>query len=164
VRSVHELGHLVHRFWWMLRAKPPPPADEAWACEQLRPAEAALWRRQHPVDRRHTLAVAHRLLTERPDAPEWVVAAALLHDVGKAEAPLGVPGRTVATVLELCGARSAPGRLGRYLSYAERGAELLESAGAAPEVVAWARQHHEAPSSWTVPAEWGQALVAADRA
>lgn len=164
MRSLAELGHLARRFWWSARATPPSPADEAWACGQLRPSEAALWRRQHPLDRRHTVAVARALLAARPGAPRWVVEAALLHDVGKAEAWLGVGGRTAATVLELCRVRSAPGRLGRYLAYPRRGAELLAAAGARPEVVAWAGEHHEAASSWTVPREWGEALAAADRA
>jgi len=164
VRSLGEVGHLARRFWWSVRATPPSPDDEAWACQHLAPAEAELWRRQHPLDRRHTLAVARSLLAAHPEAPAWVVEAALLHDVGKVEAGLGVPGRTLATVLELCRVRSAPGALGRYLTYTGRGAELLAGVGAAPEVVAWAREHHEPPSAWSVPHEWGEALAAADRA
>ncbi|MPY93760.1 MAG: HD domain-containing protein [Acidimicrobiia bacterium] len=164
MRSVGELGHLARRFCWTLRATPPTAEDEAWACARLRPGEAALWQAQHPLDRRHTVAVAHRVVaTAGPGAPPWVLSAALLHDVGKAEAPMGVLGRTVATVLELVGARTAPGKLGRYLAYSERGAELLAEVGSDPEVVAWAREHHEPPERWTVPRAWGEALAAADR-
>lgn len=163
MRTVGELGHLARRCWWTLRAAPPSAAEEAWACDRMSAEEAELWSRQHPLDRRHTVAVARQLVAEHPEAPGWVVEAALLHDVGKTEAPLGVPGRVLATVLELAGVRSAPGRLGRYLAYPARGAELLAAAGAAAEVAAWAREHHEPPSAWSVPVEWGTALAAADR-
>lgn len=189
MRSLGEVRHLARRFWWTVRATPPPPEDDAWAAAQLGPGAAALWLRQHPLDRRHTVAVARRVLDpewraavlsgDRANgdgggvavqggagghAPPWVVEAALLHDVGKAEARMGAGGRTLATVLELAGARSAPGTVGRYLRYPQRGAELLAAAGARPEVVAWAREHHEPPGAWTVPRRWGALLVAADEA
>ncbi len=164
MRTTGELGHLAHRFWWTLRATPPPAEDDAWAEARLPAPLAALWSAQHPLDRRHTVAVARQVdAVAGPDAPVWVQQAALLHDVGKADAPLGVVGRTVATVLELARVRWAPGRLGRYLHYTEGGATSLAAAGASDEVVAWAREHHEPAECWTVPVEWGQVLVDADR-
>lgn len=181
MRTVGELGHLVRRAGWTLRARAAfgPAADrssaeeEAWACAWLSGSEAALWRAQHPLDRRHAVVVARRVAPapgaagpggDRGDEPAWLVPAALLHDVGKAEAPLGLLGRTVATLAELVGLRRAPGVLGRYLRYPERGAELLAGAGSRPEVVAWAREHHHRPDEWTLPPRWAQALAAADRA
>jgi putative nucleotidyltransferase with HDIG domain len=172
VRTLGEAGHLARRFWWTLRATPPSAEDDAWACAQLAPAQAALWRAQHGLDRRHTVAVARRVLDAAASAdvaaaggpPSWLVEAALLHDVGKAEARLGVAGRTVATVLELVGVRTAPGAVGRYLRYTERGAELLSGSGARPEVVAWAREHHEPPTRWTLDPRWAGLLAAADHA
>ena len=180
MRTVGELGHLARRAWWTLRvstavgpAADRPGDDEAWACAWLSGREAALWRAQNPLDRRHTVAVARRVAPaagaggpriERRDAPAWLVPAALLHDVGKSDAPLGLLGRTVATLAELVGVRRAPGALGRYLRYPERGAELLAAAGSRAEVVAWAREHHQPPGCWTLPPLWARVLAAADRA
>ena len=99
-----------------------------------------------------------------PDAPppRWVLAAALLHDVGKTEADLAMPGRVVAALLTLVGVSTAPGRLGRYLRYPSLGGALLETAGSDPRVIAWATQHHWSPPQWTLPPQWALALAAAD--
>ena len=93
----------------------------------------------------------------------WLVAAGLLHDVGKTSAQLGVIGRSAATVLELLGVGSAPGRLGRYLHYPVAGAAALQRAGSDPRVVAWAGEHHLGAARWTVPASAGELLARADR-
>ena len=111
------------------------------------------------------MAVARLVSTCAPpdtQPPQWVLAAALLHDIGKTAADLAVPGRVVAALLTLVGASTAPGRLGRYLRYPSLGRALLEAAGSDPQVVAWAAQHHWSPAQWTLPAQWAQALAAAD--
>jgi len=59
-------------------------------------------------------------------------------------------------------APGARGRVGRYLAHDEIGAGLLGSAGSEPLPVAWAREHHLPADRWTVPAEVGAALRAAD--
>lgn len=182
--------HLVRRFTVALTASPPSAADEAWALSWLSDAERLLWSSQATRDRRHTVAVARAVLADVPAATavgadadpdreaacraltEWVVPAALLHDVGKAEAPLGVTGRVVATVVELLGGgRLGPrlaerdgriGTFGRYLDYPARGACTLERAGSHPLVSAWAREHHLPPYRRTVPDPWASRLAAAD--
>jgi hypothetical protein len=167
-----ELPHLARRFDAALRPVAPSEGDERWAAGWLSEAETALWRSQPTVDRAHTIAVARRVIAARAggdesasEAPRWLIAAALLHDVGKAEAHLGVAGRTLATALELVGVRRAPGRLGRYLRYTELGASRLAAVDADDRVVAWAREHHRPPGRWsgTVPAEQATLLAAADR-
>jgi hypothetical protein len=164
-RRWRELAHLAGRFARSVRPPTVPDEDVAWARAWLRPAEMALWSAQAPVDRVHSVAVARAAVrgASTDGAPPWLAPAALLHDVGKVDAGLGALGRAVATVLELVGVHRAPGRLGRYLRYPETGAERLAAAGAAPEVVAWAREHHLPPASWTVPAPWAARLAAADR-
>jgi putative nucleotidyltransferase with HDIG domain len=171
-RGVGELPHLARRFVASVRARPPSDDDERWAVGWLSAAEAELWRSQAAVDRAHTIAVARRVLEacggtgeDGAPVPRWQMAAALLHDVGKAEARLGVAGRTTATVLELVGVRRAPGRLGRYLHYTEVGAVRLAAVGADERVVAWAREHHRPPARWSAVVPDGEALVlaAADR-
>lgn len=164
-RSFSQLTHLARRFVHGFEVSPPGAEDEAWVASRLAPAELALWRAQAPTDRRHSLAVA-RLVADRSgsETPTWVVAAALLHDVGKADAPLGPCGRALATVLELAGIRRAPGSVGRYLTYQGQGAEMLRAVGADERVAAWARDHHRAERSWDVPLHWGRVLRTADDA
>src|SRR5690606_27671007 len=101
-----------------------------------------------------------------------VVAAALLHDVGKISSGLGPVRRAAATMLGVAvghrrarswaGASGARGRVGRYLTHDEIGARMLRSAGSERLPVAWAREHHLPADRWTVPAEVGAALRAAD--
>ncbi len=55
-------------------------------------------------------------------------------------------------------------RVGQYVVYPELGVDLLRLAGSADEVVAWSRQHHLPEAEWTIPAEWGRLLRAADDA
>ncbi len=164
-----ELGghalHLARRLRATWSARRPGPTEDAWARTWLSAAEWELWQRHRGHDRRHTLAVARLVSTCAPpdtQPPEWVLAAALLHDIGKTAADLAVPGRVVAALLTLVGASTAPGRLGRYLRYPSLGGALLEAAGSDPQVVAWAAQHHWSPAQWTLPAQWAQALAAAD--
>ena len=151
-------AHLVRRFFGSLSPVGPSSDDETWVAGVLLPGELELWRRMAGPDRRHAVGVARRVGT---DAPRPVVAAALLHDVGKVEAGLGTFGRVVATV---AGRRAVArdGRFGRYLRHDAIGAELLRAAGSDPLTIAWAAEHHLPPSRWTVPAEVGAALKAAD--
>jgi hypothetical protein len=157
------LRHLARRFVGSLAPGGPAPDDEAWALSQLVVGEAALWRRMSAPDRRHAVGVARRVAGALPAPERPVLAAALLHDVGKVESRLGTFGRVGATVVGLTGGRQvAVGRVGRYLRHDEIGAGLLAAAGSDPLTVAWAREHHMPPERWTVPAAVGQALKAAD--
>ena len=93
---------------------------------------------------------------------DFSVGDVFLHDVGKTVSGLGLPGRVVATVAGMAGKDDLSTRVYRYLQHAELGAQLLEEAGSDPLTVAWAREHHLPPDRWTVPAEVGTALKAAD--
>ena len=157
-----KLVHLARRLVASLRAVGSTGADDSFARSWLNDAEFALWQRQRPVDRRHSAGVARHVAGDAEGAPRWVMAAALLHDVGKVTADLGVAGRVLAAVLKLAGMRRAPGALGRYLRYPEAGAELLSEAGSDAFVVAWSAQHHLPPASWTVPPPWAEVLARAD--
>jgi hypothetical protein len=166
------LTHLVRRFAGSLRPGGPSAADEAWAVAWLGDGERALWRRMGGPDRRHAVGVARRVVATLDVPPERpVVAAALLHDVGKVDAGLGTFGRVVATVAAAVAGRrrggtrrwpASGGRLARYLRHDAIGATLLHQAGADPLTVAWAREHHLPPDRWTVPAAVAQVLKAAD--
>ena len=167
------LGHLVRRFFGSLRPGGPPPADDAWAVDRMTPAEAGLWRRMSAADRRHALVVARRVdVTLGRAATRPVLAAALLHDVGKIDSGFGPVGRAAATVAGMVGGHDVArqwrgrdglaGRVGRYLCHDEIGAELLAGAGSDTLTIAWAREHHLPPERWTVAPEVGAALKAAD--
>ena len=124
-------------------------------------------------DRRHAISVARRVLAalgSRADRP--VLAAALLHDMGKTACGLGTLGRVVATLAGLVARdraqawSSATGikrRIAIYLSHPELGADQLAQAGSDPLTVAWAREHHLSEGAWSVPIEVGRALRAADQ-
>lgn len=109
------------------------------------------------ADRRHAVGVARQV----GDQPRAVLAAALLHDVGKVESGLGTFTRVGATVLGM-GSRQWGGRLGAYLRHDELGAALLERVASDPLTIAWAREHHLPEARWTVPLDIGRALMAAD--
>lgn len=166
-------GHLVRRFLGSLRPGGPRPRDVAWVADRLLPGELAVWTAMPGPDRRHSAAVARRVAEALgPEVPRPVLAAALLHDVGKTAVRLRTPGRVVATLVAAAvgreraagwsGRRGPAGRVGRYLRHDEGGAELLASVGSDPLTVAWAREHHRPRSSWTVPPAFADALQAAD--
>ena len=159
--SARHLSHLVSRFFGSLRPGGPTAADDAWATAALLPGEVVLWRRMSGADRRHAVGVARRAeaaLGDRATRP--VLAAALLHDVGKVDSGLGPVRRALATVAGMAAGHSAAerwserrgavGRTGRYLCHDRLGADMLRAAGSDPLTVAWAGEHHLDPARWTV--------------
>jgi hypothetical protein len=172
---VAPFAHLARRGLSSALPLGPSPSGEAWALEQLQPDEQALWRRMSRQDRRHAVAVARRVagaLGERATRP--VLAAALLHDVGKVEAGLGTYRRVIATLSAMAVGHDAATiaawtrttgftrKVGLYLQHDRLGADLLALAGSDPLTIAWAREHHRPEGDWTVPAAIGRALRAAD--
>jgi len=158
------MGHLLHlgrRLLGALRPRRLGPGEQAEAAALLRLGEARLFWRQSPGDQRHALGCARAVLARAPHRPD-LARAALLHDVGKAAAQLGVAGRVLATSLSLL-RLPTPGRWGDYLAHAARGADELETAGADFLVVAYARHHHgNRPPE--IPAHDWELLAQADRA
>jgi hypothetical protein len=173
-----KLAHLSGRFARALWPSPPRPADTAWAETVLSPAAFSQWTLQPGHDRRHTVLVARAVesqLAGTPYAgdPRWL-AAALLHDIGKLDARLGVYGRVVATVSGAVGGAGAAEawsgkrgftrRVGLYLRHPELGARRIRLAGGPEEAARWAAAHHDR-SAWDalpIPAPVVVALAAAD--
>jgi hypothetical protein len=111
-------------------------------------------------------------------ARQEVVAAALLHDVGKVESSFGTFARAAVTFMAIGFGRSRlvrwagdgpvsgrpklRARVGLYLTHDRLGADLLQQAGSKALTVSWAAEHHLAPELWTVDTTIGSALKAAD--
>ena len=92
-------GHLVRRFFGSLAPRRLTADERTWVDTHLSAAEAELWHRAGRADQRHTLGVAQRATAALgDDATDPVVAAALLHDIGKLESGLGTYGRVMATL------------------------------------------------------------------
>jgi hypothetical protein len=113
-----------------------------------------------------------------------VVAAALLHDVGKVEAGLGTWARAGVTFAGMAfgreqlvtwsgaaveaagtaggGVRAWRRRIGLYFLHDRVGADLLREAGSDPLTVAWAGEHHRPPERWSVDRRVADALKLAD--
>lgn len=123
-------GHLVRRFVGSLSRREPVPSEVDWAASWLAPEELALWEAMPVADRRHSLVVARRFVAAEPDAPRDIVAAALLHDVGKTGCGLGTWGRVAATV---AGPRGR--RFRRYHAHEAIGADMAAAAGSTPATV-----------------------------
>jgi putative nucleotidyltransferase with HDIG domain len=162
--QLRHVRHLVERFFASLFAREPVPADVARVRAILTPPEFAIWVTMPRPDRAESLATLRRLPPAVAADERWA-AAALLHDAGKGSANLGTIGRALATARGHVGDPArVGGRAGRYLRHAEIGADLLRSAGARVEVVAWAASHH-APDRWpiaSIPEAVCAALAAAD--
>ena len=172
-------GHLAFRFFTALWPGGPPADGEVWAVRMLLPGEQQLWRRMSGPDRRHGLAVARRAMkaleADGIPVPREVVAAALLHDVGKVEARLGTFARVGVTLAAIVSGRQpllgyGKGGAGKgmrrrvalYLTHDQVGARLLRQAGSHELTAGWAEQHHLPKQAWTFDARLAHALKAAD--
>jgi hypothetical protein len=170
--------HLIRRFFRAMWPGTPSTQDIEWVERILEPNELALWSELPNHDRRYTIRVARQVEarlagTEHADEPRWL-AAALLHDVGKLDAGLGVFGRSFATVIATVSGRERLDRwadtagfrrrIAWYMRHDERGAARIRAAGGRPEAAQWAWAHHQRgrwPASG-VPVPVAEALDAAD--
>ncbi len=168
------IGHYVRRFFTSLSRRPPAPADERWAESLVSPGEWQLFRRLSNTDRRHLIHSARMVEDHQPPVDAIWVHAALMHDVGKFDARLGVFGRSAATVIatvsgpnRMAAWASRPGwrgRIGRYQRHGEIGAAEIRAVGGAEEAAIWSELHHYPDRFFAapVPAEVLAVLDAAD--
>lgn len=155
-----EIVHLAKRFVGSLSRQEPTVDDTAWALGHLLLGEQALWQQMSVADRRHAIGVAWGVVELLgPSVTRPVLAAALLHDVGKIDSGLGTWARALATVINRT---AGNGRFARYRRHDQIGSTLLTVAGSDPLTVAWAREHHLNSRHWTIDRPLADALKAAD--
>ena len=165
--------HLTRRFFGSLLPGGPGRNETDWVAGILSEPEMALWSRMYGPDRRHSAGVArevHKRLG--PDTPPTVLAAALLHDVGKLDSGLRTWGRVVATMSAKIAGRDTASlwrkgsgftrSVGLYIHHPELGGDMLDMAGSDPLVSAWAREHHLPSEEWTVDRRWAEVLNEVD--
>ncbi len=124
--------------------------DDAFAASWLPRVEHDLYLHMDARDRDHACRVARALLALAPDAEATLVRAALLHDVGKADAPYRAWERIAVHVYTPAtdGSRSVPIRAveaawRRHRDHAARGAAMILAAGGDPRVADLVRHHHD---------------------
>lgn len=168
-----ELAHLTKRFVTSLWPLGPSRVDDEWARSHLIEGEEQLWSRMSRQDRRHSVGVARRVEEALgADAERPVMAAALLHDVGKIDARLGTFLRVVATVSAAIAGRETAElwvrtfgitrRIGLYLLHPSIGGDHLAMAGSDPFTETWAREHHLPAEMCSLDEQLANALRDAD--
>ena len=151
--------HLAARFFSVLGAGPLTDDERRRVAALLRPAEVAPFLAQQDMDQRHALEAATRVADLFPDRTD-LQRAALLHDIGKRHARLGVLGRVIASVAAKLGL-GVRGRFRAYLEHGPAAAAELTELGAEPVVVAFARHHHDGRPDGIAASDW-QVLTEAD--
>ncbi len=117
-------AHLAARFFTSLGQHPPSAEGVAWVRSVLSDGEWELWERTSNPDKRHSIAVAERFASIRPEATRAELAGAILHDVGKLECGLGTFGRVAATIV---GPRGD--RFRAYHDHEDIGADMVAAVG-----------------------------------
>jgi len=156
-----DLKYRFQQFWQLIHA-PPLPAPAWEEIESiLTPAEVALFRQHSVADRRHAYRVLRTLRAGGHDHPA-LLAAALLHDVGKTRYRLRLWERIAGALADIC----CPGRVKAWGSprvgsrailswrrpfiirqqHPQWGAEMAAEAGSAPLVVTLVRHHQDKAS------------------
>lgn len=153
--------HLVSRFLDVATARRLTASEQAAVEGWLTPETARVFFSQDDPDQRHgyhaALAVIAAGVKDRD-----VVMAALLHDVGKRHARLGLLGRSLASLLILSGL-PLPERVRMYRDHGLVAARELGALGVPSLVIDFALHHHgERPP--TIGLENWDVLVAADQA
>ncbi|MEO8694363.1 MAG: HD domain-containing protein [Acidimicrobiales bacterium] len=166
-------AHLARRFFGSLRPGGPSAPDAQFVQSVLSSEEHALWQRMSGPDRRHSAQVARAVQHTLGDAaPTEVLAAALLHDVGKIHSRLRTFGRVVATLTIKTAGRDEVAswvhvgglhrRIALYQNHPDIGGDDLELAGSHPLTTAWTREHHRNAEEWSIPHEYATVLDACD--
>ncbi len=158
--SLGSWSHLARRFFEVLVSRPLSGDEVDWVARILDPAELAIFVSQGTADQRHGYA-AGRHVEMSGWARDEVIRAALLHDVGKCHAALGIVGRVLASIaLRL--RIPVSGRFALYRDHDLLGAADLTRIGSPAAVVEYAATHHGRGSGTILSVPERRALDAAD--
>lgn len=164
----------VWQFVQALSARPLSPAERRQISVHLTPDQLALFDRMGTHDQRHSLQVLRTLLEDGQAQPD-LLAAALLHDVGKARYPLRLWERPLVVltrsfrpqIVRRWGREPAPRGWKRpFIIYEQHpvwGAEMAAAANCSPLAVELIRRHHE-PAGDSIDDRLLADLQAADNA
>ncbi len=153
-------AHLVRRFFDVAVSRPLSWSERAAVQGWLSPETNTVFLAQGDQDQRHGYGAALTVVAAGVDDRE-VIAAALLHDIGKRHARLGILGRTLASIMILLH-MSLGERMTAYRDHGLLGARELARLGAPPLAIDFAMHHHgDRPSS--IPPETWDLLVRADQ-
>jgi hypothetical protein len=143
----------VGQFWRVWRARPLP--DAAWAkiTAVLTEQEAALFNQFSLSDQQHSYQVLCTLQSAGENQPN-LLAAALLHDVGKTRAPLSIWERSLIVLAEkfvpgktaVWGQGEPQGWRRPFVVKAQHpawGADMAQAAGSHPLTIELIRRHQE---------------------
>ena len=152
------LSHLAYRARQFWNALPGPRrrVETKTLLPHLSPSQIVLFRRMQPSEQTHAYQMLERLKASGQTDPD-LLAAALLHDVGKVLVPLSLLDRVVIVLGKRFFRRRArrwsegtPSRLRRPFVVAAHhpdwGADLAEQAGATSRTVDLIRRHQDIPS------------------
>ncbi len=116
---------------------------------------------QMTADQRHGYHAALSVISDgRSDSD--VIAAALMHDIGKRHARLGVIGRSVTSIMILLGLPLTR-RMLLYKDHGRNGARELARLGAPPLAIEFAL-HHQGERPHTIENQIWEILISADQA
>lgn len=147
------LIYRLQQFWHLLRARPLEPQALQEVKDVLTPQELQLFRRHTVADQRHAYKVMRTLLASGEDDPD-LLAAALLHDVGKTRYRLRLWERIVGALGEAlcprCVETWAHGRASGWRrpfvirsQHGAWGAEMAQAAGSRARTVRLIRHHQD---------------------
>lgn len=155
MKLIQRAGYRTRQYWQALRARPLP--EEGWneIRSLLSPVELELYRYQSQSDRLHAYRVMRTLRAEGYNERD-LLAAALLHDIGKSfsktycwDRPLVVLFQVMAPGLSASFAKGDVESWRRPFVVKERhadwGADAAEKAGSSPTTVALIRMHQDRP-------------------
>lgn len=146
----------IQQFWQTIRAQDPPDEALAPAREVLTPQQMGLFQIMHPSDKTHALDVFGKLQT-RGESNTDLLAAALLHDVGKIRYPMSPWDRAIVVLGQAFFPSKAktwgqgkPKGWRRPFVAAEQhaywGARMAAESGVSTLTVHLIWRHHEAPA------------------
>jgi putative nucleotidyltransferase with HDIG domain len=145
-------GHLASRFFDYLGARRLDEAEIQAVRSLLSDAEARLFFDQSARDQAHGYSAAMVVRSAGVERDETMTAA-LLHDIGKRQARLGVFGRVLASMMIKLRLPLSQ-RMAAYRDHGKIGAAELSEAGSSSLVVEFARSHHGARPETVEEKDW----------